>query len=288
MKKFWGLLWMILVSVSITGCSSADTTLEENVVWYEKSPVVCHALGRTEEGDLLTNSKEALEYNYKWGQRVFEVDLAMTKDDVVVLRHDWDFSYGQGDDWGWTEEEKYIPDAQTFLSTPIYDRYTPMSLLDVYKQMADKKDMYVILDSKIHPDVSRQYSIIVNTAIDNGYEEVLDRVIPQLYYEAMYDEINNVYPFKEYIYTLYLVGYTGAEEVGTFCNEKGISTVVMPYTWFGAAEGEALKEYSLHLYVHTVNEIADAQRMIQCGADGIYTDHILPEAIEEIKQETFD
>lgn len=284
MRKIFELLWMILVGVSIAGCGSAENVAEENVVWYEKAPVVCHALGRTEDGDLLTNSKEALEYNYQWGQRVFEVDLAMTSDEVVVLRHDWDFSYGQGEDWGWTEEEKPVPDAETFLSTPIYDKYTPMSLLDLYKQMSKKKDLYVILDSKSHSDVSHQYSIIVNTAIDNGYEDVLDRVIPQIYYEGMYDEINNVYAFKEYIFTLYMIGYQGAEKVGAFCNEKGISTVVMPYEWFGAPEGEALKEYSLQIYVHTVNEMPVAEKMIQCGADGIYTDHILPEVIEELKE----
>ena len=81
-----------------------------------------------------------------------------------------------------------------------------------------------------------------------------------------------------------LLGQWKAEKVGAFCNEKGISTVVMPYEWFGAPEGEALKEYSLQIYVHTVNEMPVAEKMIQCGADGIYTDHILPEAIDGVKE----
>lgn len=46
-------------------------------------------MGSTEEGDTLTNSRDAMEYDYKLGQRVFEADLAITSDDVVVLRHDW-------------------------------------------------------------------------------------------------------------------------------------------------------------------------------------------------------
>ena len=89
--------------------------------WYERWPVICHALGRTEEGDNLTNSYEALLYNYAKGQRVFEADIAITSDDVAVLRHDWESDLGQGVRFGWTEEDRQVPSAEKFLAAPIYD-----------------------------------------------------------------------------------------------------------------------------------------------------------------------
>jgi len=227
-----------------------------------------------------------LEYNYELGQRVFETDLAITSDNVVVLRHDWNNDFGQAKAFGWTEEKKDVPDAETFLKTKIYDKYTPMTLLDLYKIMAEKEDIYIVLDPKYSSDVNGQFSLIVNTALDNGYETVLDRVIPQLYYKEMYDEVEAVYSFKDYIYTLYYIGYPGAEEVGNFCNDKNIPVLVMPYTWFGSAVDQELKDYSLQVYVNTINDEAEAGRMMSNGAEGIYSDCILPETIEKMVPES--
>lgn len=277
MKKLYGIIYGILIVLLLTGCSKQGE-------WYEEYPVVCHALGRTEEGYTLTNSLEALEYNYKRGQRVFETDCAITSDQVVVLRHDWESDLGQAESFGWTEEEKNVPTAEEFLGVPIYDRYTPMTLLDLYRYMDEKTDIYIVLDPKYSPDVNGQFSLIVNTALDNGLESVLDRLIVQLYYEDMYDEVESVYSFRHYIYTLYYIGFPGGEEAGSFCEEKGIPVLVMPYTWVHAGVMQELEPYKLELYVHTVNEPQDAQNMAALHVDGIYSDEILPEQMEQLLQ----
>lgn len=281
MKKNIGnrVLFFLLLGVWGLGIMSY-MKIKDQKKWYEKSITVCHALGMTKEGDVLTNSLEAFEYNYELGQRVFEVDLAVTSDNVVVLRHDWVSDLGQAEEFGWTEEVKEIPDAEKFLNTLILDKYTPITLRDLYEIMAEKKDIYVILDSKYTPDVTTQFEQIVNTATENGYESVLERIVPQIYYEEMYDKVESVYAFKEYIYTLYYIGYPGADEVGSVCERKNISVLVMPYTWFGTAVYEELEKYSLQIYVHTVNDKAEAGRMLNCGARGVYTDCILPEELE--------
>ncbi len=255
---------------------------EADKEWYDAYPVICHALGVTEEGDTLTNSREAFERNYKLGQRVFETDLAITSDDVVVLRHDWDSDLGQGKSFGWTDENKEIPSCETFLAAPILGKYTPMTLLDLYQIMDEHTDIYVVLDPKYDPDVNHQFSRIVSTALDNGYESVLDRVVVQIYYEDMYDEVEKVYPFRNYIYTLYYIGFSSGDEVGSFCQEKGIPVLVMPYTWVNQDICQSLQDYPLQLYVHTVNEETDARNMAGFHVDGIYSDVILPDQMEKI------
>ena len=258
--------------------------IEQEKEWYEKSPVICHALGMTEDGDMLTNSREAFLYNYNAGQRIFEADVALTSDNVAVLRHDWASDLGQKASFGWTEEEKRIPTAEEFLQAPVYGKYTPMSLLDLYREMQEKEDIYVVLDPKYSSDVPSQFTVLVNTALENGCEEVLDRIVVQLYYEQMYDEVESVYHFKNYLYTLYYIEWPGGEKVGSFCEEKDIPVLVLP-TWMYEMVQEEIEGYPVRLYVHTVDEVEIARRMISLGVDGIYSDCITPEEMEQLLNE---
>ena len=264
-----------------------EETAEETLLpWYEKGDAVCHALGAAPGGETLTNSYEALTYNYDNGFRVFEVDLAITSDDVVVLRHDWYSDLGQAGAFGWNDQtELEVPNAELFLSTPIYGQYTPMTLLDLYKYMDENEDVYIILDSKSYPDRYKQFSLIVNTAINNGLEHVLDRVTVQLYYEQMYEEVEAVYPFDNYIYTLYMIGYDDPDRIGEFCKENNIPVLVMPYEWMGKEVVEDMENYPVQLYVHTVNDVNVARDMIFTRVDGIYTDVITEKEIDKMEKD---
>lgn len=256
-----------------------NNSSQTDASWYEKFPVVCHAAGMTAEGIAGTNSKEALEYNYALGQRVFEVDIAIASDGVAVLRHDWDADLGQAEKLGLGQGT--IPTSAEFLQSPIYGQYTPMALLDLYKIMSEREDMYVIIDPKYEKDVVGQFSIIVDTALDNGYESVLRRIVVQLYYEEMYDAVEAVYHFDNYLYTLYYIGYPGREKVEAFCTENQIPVVVMPCTWIDENICQDMAACSLRLYGHTVDDEEEARRLAFLGADGIYSDNLLPKDMRE-------
>lgn len=254
--------------------------LSEDKEWYEKYGVVCHALGTARECDVEANYLEGLEYSYELGLRVFEADIQITSDQEAVLRHDWEQDLGQAESFGWTEDDKPVPTTDLFMETPIFGEYTPLRLLDLYEIMEQKDDIYVVLDPKYTTDVETQFQLIVDTAVDNGYEAVLDRVIVQLYYEEMYDMVEQVYPFKNYIYTLYYIGWAGGDAVGSFCREKHIPVLVMPYTWVSHSVMEELAPYpELKIYTHTVNTAQDAQYMLSLTVDGIYSSSITPSDI---------
>ena len=246
--------------------------------WYEKYPVICHALGRTQEGDTLTNSLEAFQYNYMRGQRVFEADVQITSDGKMVLRHDWVSGLGQEEAFGWTEEDSWAVTAEEFLSSPIYGKYTPLSLEDWFAIMREYPDIWFVTDTKYSNEVEAQFSLFRDTAIENGYEDVLSRVIVQIYYKEMYDEVMKVYPFENLIWTLYYIGYPGKQEILDFMAEKEIPVLVMPSSWWYGQQEEDLKDSSIKVYVHTVNDEEEALLRLQHGVSGIYSDDILPEA----------
>lgn len=258
---------------------------EEAGAWYTQTDTICHAGGMTEQGDIQTNSLEALTYNYEQGHRVFEVDMQMTSDGVMVLRHDWSSDLGQADDFGWTEEKKTVPTAEQFLNAPIYDKYTPLTLQEFYSFMQKRGDMYVVIDPKYMEDIESQFTLIVDTAVDNGYGSVLDRVIVQLYYEHMYERVKSIYPFKSYLYTLYYNGYSGTGEEERFCVENGIPVLVMPSGWANEAVCKRVKKSKLKLFVHPVNDVEVAERLLDMGVYGIYSDVFLPGQFQSMTSE---
>ena len=245
--------------------------------WYEKYPVICHALGRTPEGDsqtdFLTNSKEAFLYNYWRGQRVFEADLEITSDGVMVLRHDWGSDLGQADAFGWGEQTEAVT-AEEFISAPIYGKYTPMTLKDWFAIMKSHPGIYLVTDTKFSEKVAEQFGLFVDTAVENGYEDVLSRVIVQIYYTDMYDEIAAVYPFENWIWTLYRIGWPGGREILDFMNEKNIPVLTVPSSLWDDQKRDELEGSGIKVYVHTVNDENEARLKIAQGVSGIYSDDI--------------
>lgn len=250
------------------------------IPWHEKYPVICHALGRTEEGVPLTNSKEAFLYNYRCGQRVFEADIQISSDEVMVLRHDWVSDLGQAAAFGWQEVGQAVT-AKTFIETPIYEKYTPMTLEDWFAVMRKYPDIYLVTDTKYSQDVKGQFRLFADTAVENGYEDVLSRVIVQLYYKEMYDEVVSVYPFENFIWTLYYTGFPGGQEVSDFMKEHDIPVLVMPSDWWDEEKEAELKESGVKVYVHTVNDEEEAKERLAHGISGIYSDDILPETVRQ-------
>lgn len=56
---------------------------------WTKNKYIAHALGGI-DGKAYTNSPQALEYNYKKGFKVFELDLDFSSDDELIAWHSFD------------------------------------------------------------------------------------------------------------------------------------------------------------------------------------------------------
>ena len=246
-------------------------------VW-EGSEIVGHSFGQIDEYPY-TGSLEAFQYNYEKGYRTFEVDMEVTSDGKVVLRHDWDFAIQEN------VSSANIPTEEEFLSIPIYGKYTPLSFSDLCKIMKEHPDIWVVTDTKytMPEDVSKQFAIMVNTAEELGMTEVLDRMIVQIYNEPMLDYVRSAYPFKSYIFTLYQRWGATAEEfieIARWSVEHDIDVITMD-GWRATEEiMEIAERYDLDIYVHTVNDSVEAKEHFQRGVKGIYTDKL---GWEEIK-----
>lgn len=244
---------------------------------------VSHAGGQL-DGVNYTNCKEAFEQSYSdRGHRVFEADLELTSDDRLVLRHDWEaylYQYlGQTVPEG-AEEGKPLS-LEQFRNLKILNRYTPLTIEDLFQFMIDHPDTFLITDSKyVQPEIVRkQFRLLVEAAAPFGCNLLL-RVIPQLYNEEMFDVVDQLFPFPRYIYTLYQTNASN-EEVLAFVKEKRISFVAAPPERCSSSFGKELNKIGSSLFIHTINDPSIVRERLRMYINGFYTDTLSAYEIEK-------
>ena len=274
------MLFLVCCSfLGLTGliCKGIYGGMPKHNLW-PGSEIVGHSFGSI-DGHSYTGSKEAFLERYSLGYRTFEVDLEMTSDNKVVLKHDWKWQIQEGID---------IPTEAEFLASPISGTYTPLSFSDLCLLMKEYPDIWIVTDSKYTDsgNVKKQFNIMVQTAQKCGAVEVLDRIIVQVYNTEMYEVLqDDIYPFHSFILTLYQYGFKGSAEefveICRWCADQDVDAITMWYYLSSDEICEIAERYNRDVYLHTVNDVPLARELLEKGSRGIYTDEICPEELEE-------
>lgn len=237
---------------------------------------VLHAFGSVDDTPGL-NCLEGFLTHYGKGARAFEVDLRLTSDGYVVLRHDWLGGVQEGID------PLHIPTLDTFLATPIKASYTPVSFRDLLLLMAQYPDICIVTDTKLLDDevVTEQFQSMVNEAHKLGMSYLFDRMIIQIYSPDHFAVVDGVYHFPHYIYTLYQDYFGRNEESFTnkvkFCEMNGIMGLTIGEEVWRASYMPIAKEHNTNVYVHTINDEALAKKMLSDDVKAVYTDSLDPD-----------
>lgn len=253
-----------------------------NYAWVKENRWIAHALGGI-EGNTYTNSKEALEKSYKRGLRVMEADFSMTSDNKLVLFHS--FSAGDLSNLSMpTTWAKKPPTEKEFLDKKILNKYTTMNFEQLANYMKTHKDMYLVVDLKINEikEVEKAYKEIVKISkkVD---QSILNRIIPQIYYEQMYKPVMNIYDFKSMIYTTYRLEELEVNKVVDFSYEHGIKIVAADKFNYSNELTTKLVDRGISLYMFTYNEEDQVNSLRNSYVGGFYTD-FLPK--DEIKRDS--
>jgi glycerophosphoryl diester phosphodiesterase len=146
--------------------------------------------------------------------------------------------------------------------------------------MEEYPDICVVTDTKFTDSdvVFVQFKAMLADAEELGLTEVFDRLVVQIYTQVMRQCMDNIYPFPNYIYTLYQQDFGQTEDdfraVAEYCAQNGIAGVTMPVEWWDSAYAAIADEYGLNVYVHTVNDPDQAARYLRQGVAAVYTDSL--------------
>ena len=248
--------------------SQYEPIAEDPDAWYNKEKLILHACGGI-EGKTYTNSKEALEENLKKGHRIVEVDMSMTSDGEVVLKHEW---AGQA------------PTYEEFMNTPISYLYTPLDAGNILDYLRQYEDLYFVTDIKGDREyIGNIFRRIVELSREKDCEEILDRFIIQIYYKQDYDYIREIYPFTNWIYTLYASADRDLNAIAKFCLDNNIPVVTMPSGWVTDKEYiQVFQDMNIKVYVNTLNDLGTMQTFRDRGVFGFYTDYIKPQDLSVV------
>ena len=199
---------------------------EDENAWYSKYKVIAHSGGGI-NGKEFTNSKEAWENSYNNGDRVFDADIRLTSDGILILRHSWQDDFEQNMDFHYIKDdlnvvqvkESELPSYEQFKNTLIYNQFHPMSFDDVVDFMEKHPEVYVALDVKV--DIEKAYKSIV----ENYSDDILNRIIVSFYRYDDYYKIKEIYPFKNWIIRQYNNISNNYLEMVKFCMDNNIKVV---------------------------------------------------------------
>ncbi len=232
--------------------------------------LVAHAMGSvptTTMDGTGSNSREAFLASYAEGFRLFEVDVSLASDNVVVLVHDGSESWV-----GLPEGTLYRnTSSSVILNQKFRNAFTLLSWHDALELLQTHADVYLILDIK--DEFSTMLTVMAEDPLF-GDESIKRRIIPQVYQESDMQTVKQ-YGFSDVIFTLYRTDMKDDQVVRLVRRYPEITAVTM---WWDKRYNESLKKrlerVGVGVYVHTPNERVDVERFLQKRV-GVYTDVFL-------------
>lgn len=266
---------ILICSFATLISSCASSKREYDYSWVADNKYIAHACGEI-DGYVYTNSREALEENYAKGYRVFEVDIMWTSDRKLICWHGWSDPVV----FDLIPEEYQCKDVSydEFMDMEMAGGLHTMDLAYLINFMAEHPDMYVVTDTKsIYDDLNQLLFEDIYEEAESIAPETLDRFIPQIYYEGMLDIINEIYPWKSIIYTLYLVpAGTTFDDIVKFARKSGVR-VITTFPDGGLSDDflADLNKYDIYVYLHTFNDESETVQWVDKGVEGFYTDCLI-------------
>ncbi len=256
---------------------------DEAGAWYSSLHFISHSGGGI-DGKLYSDSMEAWEHSYEEGNRIIDADLNTTSDGHLVLAHSFkdnlekngtrldpaDAEMNYFHLLQYKLPESNIPDHKTFMSEPVYRKYTPMDVEAMLDFMAEHEDLYVVCDMK--KDTEEGYRKLVETAENTGCSDVLSRVIVAFYDDKDFEKIKKVYPFEHYMIRRYGSRYDDPAGLVEFCVKNDIHCVGIQGDHIDNGFAGLLNKYNIHIAVAVVEHISDMQYYHDMGVDMAVTD----------------
>ncbi len=216
---------------------------------------ITHACGSI-NNIIYSNSKEALEKNYKKGARFVEIDILLTSDNQYILIHDFKR----------TRKELFNKEGQMsfveFKSDKMINNLTQMSLLDILDWLTNHRDVCLVTDSK-EIDLAELLEFI-----KENYPDLVQNIIPQIFYKEQYKKARDL-GYKNIIFAFYYIEFN--QEMLEFVQNKEFLALSFSKNDINLPN---LKKTKHKILLHTVNDLQEKEKLEKKGADYFFSDDL--------------
>ncbi len=268
---------LIFFTMVLYGCNR--NTLVKDIL--NNQEIIAHAGGGLDEMTYL-NVQDSIAEHYALGTRLFEYDFAFSSDDYLIGIHYWE-SYLIGEGYSF-ENRMSLADYE---NTLIAGEYVGITFSNLLKLMNDEyQDIVIIMDTK-EADMEKFYEAVVAEATAINID-LLERVVPQIYNEEMYDVLEAIYSFDSYVYTLYKTNATNEEVYDFIAKHKKIRILTVSTSrvnFMIEEEGyiDSVHKLNRKIFVHTINDFDLINYYKDSEIDGFYSDFITQSDMENLK-----
>jgi len=266
---------IIIFSLVILLISSLGNEEEVSGTDFPSHRIIAHAMGGIHDLTY-TNTFEAFVANYERGTRIFETDLLLSKDGKLIARHEW--TTHMSEMLGQLEvlpanQQGTVLNYKQFMDTPIKDIYSPLDWERILDLLQHYPDTYIVTDTKESDpaQMMKEFKMLTDAALSRD-PALLERIIPQIYSRDMLEQLTQIHPFTHVIYTLY-ESQDSDEQVVDFVKKSGVD-ITMPENRVSKKFVKSLKQAGARVYVHTINNEKQIQKLSKIGVDGFYTDTV--------------
>lgn len=248
----------LIILLSLVACKSSQLAVFEPVL-------IAHAGGAI-DGNIYTNSREAMLSAERAGYCYIEFDLQYTSDSVLVAAHSWnDFN----EQTGYPQYGDSVPSSSDFFSRRIYGKYTPLSASEIDSFFMANRHLYLVVDKISNPDLLERHfpelkeRMVVEAFNYDDYAELQQRGFGQVFYSCMAEDLSSASVKHLLMHNLFkgekiewLAMHAGSLDNGLF---------------------KFLKSFSnFKIALFTVNNLEEVPEKLRRHVGYIYTDYILP------------
>ena len=264
---------LALPLVLLAACKSADkpappAATESTPAAAAPAPppaLVAHAGGGI-GGTPVSNTREALDASYAAGYRWFEVDFSWTSDGHLVCIQTWGDHLEQ--QFGATRGRKSLAEFTALKRT---DGRTPITLAQAMEWLAAHADAVIVTDAK-------EDNLKALEHIAKAHAALLPRLVAQAY------DLPELAPamalgYRGVILSLYQSEATDAEVLAAVAKTRPLAVAMPPERAKTDGFVAKLRDLGLPVYVHTINDKAEWDRLAGLGVTGVYSDTLLPKDV---------
>lgn len=231
--------------------------------WHPQ--LIAHAGGGI-DGNIYTNSHEALNRAIDTGYKYIEFDLQFTADSVLVAAHSWE-EYNTF--CGREERGDSAPLLSEFVSGRIFGKYTPLTAREINDYFTRNSNIILVTDKVSDPKILNEYfptlkeRMVVEAFSYDHYIELRKQGYREVLYSCMADDLYSSVVKHILLHPL----FKGEKIEWISLHTSALDNILFKIIDFAC-------DYKAALF--TINDTADVPQKYRKNIKYIYTDNILP------------